>query len=90
VLVARGTPATPDIKLVLLLQEAFRRCQLVGAWGGGVVVLCACGIDPIGPGVVTGDTMARAFSDSVVRGVGLHRAWDRAVDVMSSAVPPSS
>jgi hypothetical protein len=25
-----------------------------------------------------------------VRGVRLHRAWDRAVDVMSSAVPPSS
>jgi catalase len=90
VLVAKGTPATSDIKLVLLLQEAFRHCKLVGAWGDGVDALTASGIDLDGPGLVIGDTVVRTFTDQVVRGMGLHRAWDRAADVMASAVPPSA
>ncbi len=89
-LVAKGTPATADIKLVILLQEAFRHCKLVGAWGDGVDALTASGIDLDAPGMVVGETVVRAFTDQVVNGLGLHRAWDRAVDVMASAVPPSA
>jgi catalase len=90
ILVAKGQPATADIKLVVLLQEAFRHCKLVGAWGDGVDTLSASGIDVDAPGVVVGDTVVRAFTDEVIRGVGLHRVWDRAADVMASAVAPSA
>jgi catalase len=72
-----------------MLQEAYRHCKLLGAWGDGAKVLAAAGIPSDAAGVVTGDTMVRAFSDQVVRQLGLHRVWDRAVDVMASAVPPS-
>jgi catalase len=89
ILVARGTTPTNDIKLVVMLQEAYRHCKLLGAWGDGAQVLAAAGIPSDAAGVVTGDTMVRAFSDQVVRQLGLHRVWDRAVDVMASAVPPS-
>ena len=33
--VAGGTTPTGDIKLTLLLQEAFRHCKALGAWGDG-------------------------------------------------------
>ncbi len=89
ILVARGAPAA-DIKLVVMLQEAFRHCKLLGAWGDGADVLASAGIPSDAAGVVTGDSMVRAFSDQVVSQLGLHRVWDRALDVMASAVPPSA
>jgi catalase len=90
ILVARGTTPTNDIKLVVMLQEAYRHCKVLGAWGDGREVLTAAGIPSDAAGVITGDTMVRAFSDQLVRQLGLHRVWDRAVDVMASAVPPSA
>jgi catalase len=36
--VASGTTPTADIKLVVLLQEAFRHCKAVAAWGDGTAV----------------------------------------------------
>jgi catalase len=86
--VAGGTAPAADIKLVLLLQEAFRHCKAIAAWGDGTAVLAAAGIPADSPGVVAGKTMAKAFTDELVAAVGLHRAWGRAADVMSSAVPP--
>ena len=38
--------------------------------------------------VVTGDTAVKSFTDQLTAAVGLHRAWDRAPDVMASAIPP--
>jgi catalase len=35
------TTPTADIKLVVLLQEAFRHCKAVAAWGDGTAVLKA-------------------------------------------------
>ncbi len=90
ILVARGTAPSADIKLVVMLQEAYRHCKVVGAWGDGADVLLAAGIPADAAGVVTGATMVRAFSDQLVHQLGLHRVWDRAVDVMASAVPPSA
>src|SRR6185437_3566169 len=37
--VAGGTTPTGDIKLVVLLQEAFRHCKAIAAWGDGGAVL---------------------------------------------------
>jgi catalase len=90
IVIAGGTTPTGDIKLVLLLQEAFRHAKALGAWGDGTAVLEAAGIPADGAGVVTGDTVAKSFTDQLAAAVGLHRAWDRASAVMASAVPPAA
>jgi catalase len=87
-IVAGGTAPTRDIKLTVLLQEAFRHCKALGAWGDGSAILEAAGITAGDPGVVTGDTAGKAFTDQLTAAVGLHRAWNRAPNVMASAVPP--
>jgi catalase len=87
--VAGGTTPTGDIKLALLLQEAFRHCKVLAAWGDGTAVLEAAGITVDAAGVVTGGTAVKSFTDQLAAAVGLHRAWDRAPAVMASAVPPS-
>jgi catalase len=87
--VAGGTTPTGDIKLTLLLQEAFRHCKVLAAWGDGTAVLEAAGITAGGSGVVTGGTAAKSFTDQLAAAVGLHRAWDRAPEVMASAIPPA-
>jgi catalase len=87
--VAGGTTATSDIKLVVLLQEAFRHCKAIAAWGDGLAVLQTAGIAAGDPGVEIADTVNTAFTDALAAGLGLHRAWDRAAAVMASAVPPA-
>jgi catalase len=88
VVAAKTTPVT-DIKLVLLLQEAFRHAKVLGAWGDGTAVLEAAGITADSPGVVTGVSAAKSFTGQLAAAVGLHRVWDRAARVMASAVPPA-
>ena len=80
--------ADRDIKLVVLLQEAFRHCKAVGAWGDGTAALTAAGIDLDGPGVLIADSVDKAFTEALEGAVGLHRVWERAVDVMASEVAP--
>ena len=88
--IAGGTTSSGDIKLVLLLQEAFRHSKAVGAWGDGTAVLEAAGMAADGVGVVTADAVAKSFIDQLAAAVGLHRAWERAPLVMASAVPPAA
>nr|MBA3369308.1 catalase [Geodermatophilaceae bacterium] len=90
VVVAGGTTPTNDIKLILLLQEAFRHCKAMGAWGNGAAVLQGAGIALDGAGVVVGNSVAKAFTGELTAALGLHRAWDRAAEVMGSAVPPAT
>ncbi|MDQ2849041.1 MAG: catalase [Actinomycetota bacterium] len=86
--VAGGTAPTSDIKLVVLLQEAFRHCKAIAAWGDGVALLASCGISVDAPGVLVADSVTAAFVNTVEKTVGLHRVWERADAVMASAVPP--
>jgi catalase len=87
--VAGGTTPSEDIRLVLLLQEAYRHCKAIAAWSDGDAILTAAGIDVDAPGVSVGESVDRTFTDTFVAAVGLHRAWDRADLVMASAVPPA-
>ncbi len=87
--IAGGTTPTADIRLTLLLQEAFRHYKTLGAWGDGTEILEAAGITLADPGIVTAGTVVKAFQDEFFAAMGLHRAWARAADVMSSAVPPA-
>jgi catalase len=90
VVVADGTTPSGDIRLTLLLQEAFRHCKVLGAWGDGTQVLEAAGINPGAAGVVTGNAPAKSFTNQLTAAAGLHRVWDRAPAVMASAVPPAT
>jgi catalase len=80
---------TDDIKLVVMLQELFRHCKPLGAWGDGAALLEAAGIDRKAAGVLVGDDSDKAFSSDLVAALGLHRVWERAGAVMASAVAPS-
>jgi catalase len=90
IIVADGTTPTNNIKLVILLQEAYRHLKAVAAWGTGGEVLAGAGIDLDGPGVLVGEAVARSFTDEALAALGLHRVWDRAALVMGSAVAPSA
>jgi catalase len=88
--IAAGTTPIPDIKLVVLLQEAFRHCKAIAAWGDGVTLLKAARIPAKGPGLTVADEADKDFVTTLAAALGLHRAWDRAAKVMASAVPPAS
>ena len=90
VLISGGTTPSNDIKQVLLLQETYRHCKTLGAWGDAAGTLEDAGIGIDGPGIVTGPLVDRAFTAAVTAAVGLHRAWERAELVMASAIPPSA
>ena len=87
IVVAGEVEVTSDAKLVVLLQEAFRHSKALGAWGTGTAVLDDVGISLDGPGVVTGRTVSKTFTDQLVTAIGLHRAWARAEALMGSVVP---
>jgi catalase len=89
VLVAAGTTPTTDIKLVVLLQEAYRHCKPLGAWGDGVSLLDGAGIERGAVGVLVGSGTDKSFSADLVAALGLHRVWERAAAVMASEVAPS-
>jgi len=89
-IVAGGTTPTNDIKLVVLLQEAYRHCKTIAAWGDAAAILTAAGISPDGPGVTVADTVNKSFTAALTAAIGVHRAWDRAELVLASAVPPAN
>ncbi|RBY77010.1 catalase HPII [Blastococcus sp. TF02-09] len=87
--VAHGAPKDGDFRALVMLQEAFRHLKAVGAWGDGVEVLKAAGIDPEAPGVLTGKKANAKLAAATVAALGMHRAWDRTPLVRSSMVPPT-
>lgn len=89
VIVAAGTTPSGDIKLVTLLQEAFRHCKPVAAWGDGVAVLQQAGISADDPGVLVSDDVDKKATAALLAALGMHRVWDRAPKVMASAIPPA-
>jgi catalase len=90
IVVAAGTTPSRDIKQVVMLQEALRHCKPLAYWGDGVAGLQAAGVDPDEVGVLAGKTVGKAFTDELITALGLHRVWDRAIDVMASEVAPAT
>jgi catalase len=76
-LIAAGTTPAADLKLALLLQEAYRHCKTLAAWGDGSQT--RCGIPLEGPGMTLGKTVAKTFTDQLFTSIGMHRAWQRAI-----------
>ena len=75
--VADGTGGLRDVKLSVLLQEMFRHCKMLGAWGSGAQVLEDAGVASGAPGVLVADNVDQQFTRRLISTVGLHRAWDR-------------
>lgn len=67
--------ANIDPRVVLLLEEAYRHCKVIGAWGEGVTALEAAGITGT-PGIVRGETGADVLG-RVQEQMAFHRAWER-------------
>jgi len=85
ILVAGGAGQLADIKLTILLQEAFRHAKTVGAWGDGEQALRTAGIDTDAPGILLGDAVVGAYTKKLIEALGLHRVWERTPLVMASA-----
>ena len=83
VVIAGGTAGLRDVKLTVLLQEAFRHCKPLAAWGNGAQVLVDAGIDATAPGIVLAGATDGDLAAELVRLLGLHRVWDRAQLVMA-------
>lgn len=81
--IADGTGGLTDVKLTVLLQEAFRHCKVIGAWGDGAQVLEAAGIDTTAPGILLGGAPVKTYLTPLLDAVGTHRVWERAQQVMS-------
>jgi catalase len=77
VLVASGATEVADPRLNVLLQEAYRHCKAVGAWGDGETVLAAAGLDPAAPGIVRAKKADADYAPLLIEALGRHRAWDR-------------
>ncbi|VXB28282.1 catalase [Nocardioides sp. AX2bis] len=72
---AGGTAESVDPRVVQLVQEAYRHCKSIGAWGAGATVLDLVGIGA-GPGVVVDDAPDAVVEQTLV-GLAGHRSWDR-------------
>ncbi len=71
---ASSSPAI-DPRVVLMVEECWRHCKVIGAWGGGVSALAQAGAaDAVG--VVTGDSAAAVFAE-VQELMSAHRVWER-------------
>jgi catalase len=84
VLAAAGSGGIQDVKVNLLLQEAFRHCKALGAWGDGAELLHNAGLDITAPGVMVSDAADAEFGAALVASLGVHRAWARAELVMAT------
>jgi catalase len=77
VVIAGNTAPVSDPQLMVLLQEAYRHCKPLGAWGSGAQLLIDAGVPTDAPGVLVGDTMVKAYSAELFAALGMHRVWER-------------
>ncbi len=85
VVIANGTGGMVDVKLTVLLQELFRHCKTIAAWGDGSQVLQDAGIDLAAPGILQFQSIDNKATAALVTAVGLHRVWERAEFVQAAA-----
>lgn len=66
-----------ELKVAVLVQDAYRHHKAVAAVGAGATVLERAGIPEDAAGVVVADRANKAFTGALVEAVGWHRHWDR-------------
>jgi catalase len=77
VVVASGTAPVDHPMALVLLQEAYRHCKPLAAWGTGTQLLTDAGIAAEDAGVLIANTVVRAFTADLLAAVGKHRVWER-------------
>ena len=77
VVVAAGTGSLYDHRAVTLLQEAYRHCKAIGAWGDGAQMLAAAMVPTDAPGVHVHDSASADQRKELIAALGLHRSWER-------------
>jgi catalase len=78
VVVAGGSGLGAIPAVMTYLQSTYRHHKPIGAWGDGLEVLEAAGINADEPGVVTDTKATKAYARSVLDAMSVHRHWDRA------------
>ena len=72
---AASAGAVVDPRLVLMIDECWRHCKAIGAWGSGTTALQHSGVAGT-PGVVVGEDAAGVFAE-VQTLMANHRVWER-------------
>jgi catalase len=85
IVVAGGTNLAVQPAALAYLQEAYRHHKTIGAWGDGDAVLAHAGIPTDAVGVATSAAADAALVGSLLDGLGRHRHWERAADMLSPA-----
>jgi catalase len=78
IVVAGRTGLETNPAVVTYVQSAYRHFKAIAAWGDGVELLAAAGIDPDEAGIIVVDRASKGFASSVVAALGAHRHWERA------------
>jgi catalase len=78
IVVASGTGLATNAAVVTYVQSAYRHHKPIAAWGDGVDVLTAAGVDDGAPGVVVAERAAKRFAATVIASMSVHRHWERA------------
>ncbi|MEJ7707355.1 MAG: catalase-related domain-containing protein [Nocardioidaceae bacterium] len=86
VVVADGSGSMTDRRAVTLLQEAFRHCKAIAAWGDGANLLTTAGIEADAPGVLVSEKANAGHRKALAQAMGMHRDWARLPQVMESLV----
>jgi catalase len=68
---------TSGPKVKLFVQEAYRHCKTIAAWGDAVSPLADLGVPDGSPGVVTAKTPTKSFVAELSEAIGWHRHWGR-------------
>jgi catalase len=61
----------------VLLQEMFRHCKALAAWGSGAQVLDDAAVPAAAPGVLVAAGVDQKFTSRLIASLGLHRTWER-------------
>jgi catalase len=80
VVVAGGSALSEVPAVVAFVQEAFRHYKTIGAWGDGVLLLEAAGIEAQEPGVEISERATKSLARALIQAMGVHRHWDRATN----------
>jgi catalase len=82
VVAADGTGGIDDVKVVVLLQETYRHCKAIAAWGDGADLLARAGIDAADPGVLVSTKASSSSRKDLIKAMGRHREWSRVLKVV--------
>ncbi|WP_328324810.1 hypothetical protein OHA70_34230 [Kribbella sp. NBC_00382] len=77
----KARPGITKLRRAVEAQGAVLR--LIAPAGGTIKRARTTHIDTTAPGILLGESIAKPFTTDLINQLGLHRAWDRAQQVMA-------